>query len=196
MNWLIQRLNLFIGEIRRRKVFRTAGIYLIAAWTGVEVSATTFPLFDWPMWTITSVPLLALAGLPLVLILSWVFEVSSSGIQRHEPRAEDSSAPPPVPARVNIPLAIVFVLIGVLISAGGFGIYSHTTRDLKQAAEKLDPERSETASMRAVRGYYRAVVEWDEGNREDAIELLRQVVEEYPQYLSAQELLVQYEAGK
>jgi hypothetical protein len=49
--------NLF-GELRRRNVFRMAGLYAVAAWLIVQVSGTVLPMFDAPQWLPRSIVIL------------------------------------------------------------------------------------------------------------------------------------------
>ena len=39
-----------LGELKRRNVFRMAGLYLVSAWLVVQVGATLLPVFDAPRW--------------------------------------------------------------------------------------------------------------------------------------------------
>jgi len=72
----------FWEEIKRRKVGRVAVAYSIAAWLLVEVVVTVEEPLSLPGWLDTSVIVLVLVGFPLALILSWVFDLTSTGIVR------------------------------------------------------------------------------------------------------------------
>jgi len=72
----------FWGEIKRRKVGRVAVAYSIVAWLLVEVVVTVEEPLSLPGWLDTSVIILVLVGFPLALILSWVFDLTSTGIVR------------------------------------------------------------------------------------------------------------------
>jgi predicted ATPase/Tfp pilus assembly protein PilF len=69
------RTRRFLLELRRRKVFRVAAVYGVAAWLCVQIAATTFPALQLPAWTVTFVVVLAAIGFPVALALSWAFEV-------------------------------------------------------------------------------------------------------------------------
>lgn len=72
-------------ELRRRKVIRTGLGYLVVAWLAIQVGATVAPQLNMPDWVPRLVTLLALLGLPVVLVLAWMFDFSREGI-RLEPK--------------------------------------------------------------------------------------------------------------
>ncbi len=74
-----------VGELRRRRVFRAAGIYVVAAWAGVQVADLLFPAIDVPEAAIRYVWLTVVFLFPLALVFAWFFELTSSGIQRTAP---------------------------------------------------------------------------------------------------------------
>lgn len=77
-----------IRDLRRRRVFRVAALYLITAWLLVEVAATTFPLIGLPDWSATLVLALLAVGFPVALVLAWAYDVGPEGIRRTEPMPE------------------------------------------------------------------------------------------------------------
>ncbi|MCG8468891.1 MAG: tetratricopeptide repeat protein [Gemmatimonadetes bacterium] len=68
-----------MSELRRRKVFRAAAIYVVVAWAAVEVTDVVAPSLQLPEWTPTLVIVVALIGFPLALILSWAFDLTPAG---------------------------------------------------------------------------------------------------------------------
>jgi TolB-like protein/Tfp pilus assembly protein PilF len=79
-------------ELRRRKVFRVAVAYVIIAWLVLQVVDVLLPMLELPN-SIGKVVLILLAiGLPIALLLAWVFELTPAGIQKET----DSAATEPV----------------------------------------------------------------------------------------------------
>jgi len=70
------------AELRRRRVFKVAGVYAIVAWLTIQVAATTFPYLMLPEWTVRLVIALSLLGLPIAVVLAWVFQVTPDGVRR------------------------------------------------------------------------------------------------------------------
>jgi len=73
--------NLF-QELKRRKVFRVAIAYSVVGWLLVEIVVTVEEPLSLPNWMDTFVIVLVLVGFPLALILSWAYDLTSTGIER------------------------------------------------------------------------------------------------------------------
>ncbi len=75
----IQRL---VEELQRRRVFRVVGAYLVASWFALEVTDTVSGLLDWTHPVAKYVLFAAIAGIPVMLVLSWMFDLTKDGIIR------------------------------------------------------------------------------------------------------------------
>src|SRR5262245_5909771 len=75
-------LSELISELKRRRVFRVAGAYLVGAWIVLQVADTLFPALGLPVWTVRFVAVAAVLGFPIALILGWVFDLTPDGIER------------------------------------------------------------------------------------------------------------------
>jgi TolB-like protein/Flp pilus assembly protein TadD len=71
----------FFEELQRRKVYRVAAAYIIAAGFIIQMGSAIFPAWELPNWTFRLVVVLLLIGFPIALILAWAFDVTSEGIQ-------------------------------------------------------------------------------------------------------------------
>jgi TolB-like protein len=76
-----------IRELRRRHVFRVAGIYIVAAWVVIQVADTAFPGMDVPDAAIRYVWFAVILGFPLALIFGWRYDITAQGIVR-TPRSD------------------------------------------------------------------------------------------------------------
>ena len=75
-------MKTFFEELKKRRVYRVAIVYGLAASGAVQVGGTVLPAFNAPVWT-QQVFLVALAlGFPVALILAWAFDLTPTGIQR------------------------------------------------------------------------------------------------------------------
>ncbi len=72
----------FLAEAKRRRVFRTAGVYLVAVWGLSQGAVELAPLFDAPNWLVRSLAISLLALLPVLVLLAWMFDIGRSGIAR------------------------------------------------------------------------------------------------------------------
>ncbi|MDH3410692.1 MAG: hypothetical protein OEN51_15145, partial [Gammaproteobacteria bacterium] len=74
--------NLF-RELRRREVFRTAGLYVGVAWILIEGASVLLPAFDAPEWALRALIIAAIVGLPITIILAWIYDITDKGIEVH-----------------------------------------------------------------------------------------------------------------
>src|SRR6202011_1045370 len=71
----------FFEELQRRKVYRVAAAYIIAAGFIIQMGSAIFPAWELPNWTFRLVVVLLLIGFPIALILAWAFDVTPEGIK-------------------------------------------------------------------------------------------------------------------
>lgn len=79
----------FLGEIKRRKVFQVAAVYLVVAWLIIQVVDVVNEPLNLPDRFDTVVILLVAIGFPLALILAWAFDLTSEGVVRTGSRVLD-----------------------------------------------------------------------------------------------------------
>src|SRR5215471_14131149 len=72
----------FFAELKRRNVFRVAGLYLVAAWLVTQVSATLLPAFEAPPWVLRAIVMLLAIGFVPAVIFSWIYELTPEGLKR------------------------------------------------------------------------------------------------------------------
>jgi len=115
----------FFEEVQRRKVYRVAAAYIIAAGFIIQIGSAVFPAWELPNWAFRLVVVLLLVGFPIALILAWAYDVTPQGI-----RATPAPGMPVARRRRNL---IMLIGIGVIISAGaGFFLLP------RASARKLD----------------------------------------------------------
>jgi TolB-like protein len=115
------KIDNFFAELKRRNVYKVAVAYIIAGWALSQGIAQVFPVFDVPNWVIRLVVLFIIIGLPIALVLAWMFELTPQGIMRTE--AADAM---PRAGRPKKHVWVYVVVIGGAISIGLFflGRYS------------------------------------------------------------------------
>src|SRR5882762_9404574 len=95
----------FFQELQRRKVYRVAAAYIIAAGFIIQIGSAVFPAWELPSWTLRLVVVLLLMGFPIALILAWAYDVTPQGIR----------VTPGSNRRRNL---LMLIASGVIISAG------------------------------------------------------------------------------
>src|SRR2546426_8066385 len=98
----------FFEEVKRRKVYRVAAAYIIAAGGIIQLASAAFPAWELPNWALRLVIVLLLIGFPIALILAWAFDVTPQGIKSTPALA------PRMQRRRNI---VMLVAVGVIVSA-------------------------------------------------------------------------------
>lgn len=81
----MQTIFRIFREARRRKVFRTAALYLVGAWVTLQVADVLFAAFGIPETAISALVWAAVLGFPVAIVFGWLFEVGHGGIRRTPP---------------------------------------------------------------------------------------------------------------
>src|SRR5438874_9650048 len=123
----------FLSELKRRNVYKVAVAYIIAGWAVSQGIAQVFPVFDVPNWVIRLIVVLIIIGLPIALVLAWMFELTPQGIKRTE--MADAM---PATSRRNKRAWIYVAIIGGLVSIGLFflGRYTAPTATVAPVSSK------------------------------------------------------------
>ncbi len=75
------RVTRFLRELKRRKVFQVASVYMVAAWGASLGAADLLPAFGVSAWGVRMFVAAAIAGFPVVIALAWIYEVSAEGVR-------------------------------------------------------------------------------------------------------------------
>jgi TolB-like protein/Flp pilus assembly protein TadD len=111
-------MSSFFEELQRRKVYRVAAAYIIAAGFIIQIGSAVFPAWALPNWTLRLVIVLLLVGFPIALILAWAYDITPQGIR--------STPAPRTHRRRNL---VMLIAIGVIGSAvAGFFLFPRASR--------------------------------------------------------------------
>jgi TolB-like protein/Tfp pilus assembly protein PilF len=137
----------FFAELKRRNVYKVAVAYIVAGWALSQGIAQVFPVFDIPNWVIRLIVLFIIIGLPIALILAWMFELTPHGIKRTE-----TADAMPEATRKKKHVWIYVVVIGALLSIGLFflGRYSAFNGALRQDASAARTEAATGISNKSI----------------------------------------------
>jgi len=106
-----------VNELKRRNVLRVGIAYVLIAWVLLQGADFALDLIDAPNWVIQALFLLALIGLPAVLIFAWVFEMTPEGLRR-ESQIDRSQSITPQTGRKLDRVIIVFLVLVIALMAG------------------------------------------------------------------------------
>ena len=157
---LSHRLARLVDELKRRGVLRVAAVYLVAAWLAIQVSDVTFPRLGLPDRAVTFVIVLLAALFPLVIGLSWAFDVTRAGLRPVRDPEQDApagaatvnagtnAAATVAPARVRarVPVTLAGLMAFPLIAFGLWWVNDARGADLDPQLVAVMPFRVAGAS--------------------------------------------------
>ena len=88
----VRKSNRLMRELSRRHVFKVAAAYAAIAFVGIQAADLIFPTLGLPPWAYNGVVYAFLIGAPIVLTLTWIYDLTSQGIQRTAPLEEEGAA--------------------------------------------------------------------------------------------------------
>jgi len=108
----------FVRELRRRRVFNVLFLYVVAAGTILATAAEILPYLpipgDNPNKQMAVLVALTLASFPVILVLSWMFDISAKGIRRTESEVL-GAAGTKLRLMQGLGLTLSFVLAGLVL---------------------------------------------------------------------------------
>jgi TolB-like protein len=104
----------FLAELKRRNVIRVAAAYTVVAWVIAQVFDLAADNFGAPPWVMQFALVGLVAGLPVAILLSWVFELTPGGVVKSTDVPVSSSITPKTGQRLNR------LTVGALILALAF----------------------------------------------------------------------------
>ena len=104
-------ISRFFIEMRRRHVFRVAGIYIVSAWVVLQVADLAFESFSLPEPALRFVWFALFACFPLAVVWGWRYDITPEGIVRTPPVQGDET----VDLRLR---ATDFILIAAILAIG------------------------------------------------------------------------------
>jgi hypothetical protein len=108
---------LVVDELRRRKVLRSTTIYAVLGWCLLQWCNVFFTSLGWPAWSVTLVLTAVVLGFPVVVALSWVFDITPEGVQRTDADHAPGQQSTTVNRLVSLVVLVVFIATVVLLTA-------------------------------------------------------------------------------
>jgi TolB-like protein/Flp pilus assembly protein TadD len=107
----LNRKPSFFSELQRRNVYKVGAMYAVAGWLIVQVVTQVFPIFDIGALVQRIIVLAIIAGFPVALVLSWIYELTPQGIVKTDGVTSDASITQHTGQQLNR------AIIGVLLLA-------------------------------------------------------------------------------
>ena len=115
--------NLF-KELKRRRVIRTATLYVVILWPIIQIVDILSPTLSLPDSTMRYLVMAFAAGLPLVLLGAWLFDLNQRGVVRDQgvtasaSLAGSGTVPPEAAALIGNQSELV-IIVAMLVVVGG-----------------------------------------------------------------------------
>jgi TolB-like protein len=100
----------FLQELKRRNVTKVAVLYVVAAWLILQAAELLFDAMNVSDELLRFVIAILVLGFPLVLIFSWVFELTPEGVKREKDIDRDASITPQTGQRINTVIVVLLVV--------------------------------------------------------------------------------------
>jgi len=107
----------FWKELSRRNVVKVGIAYTVAAWLIIHPVDIIFPILHLPEWSITLVAAILIILFPLVLIFSWIYEVTPKGLKRTKEVPVSKSITHLTGKRLN------YIIIGLLVLVVAYFVF-------------------------------------------------------------------------
>jgi TolB-like protein/Tfp pilus assembly protein PilF len=107
----------FLRELKRRNVYKVGAMYAVGGWLIVQIATQVLPIFEVSAVAQRVIVLLIVAGFPIALVISWVYEVTPQGIARTADVAPDESITHHTGQKLNyviiatLAVAVIFLFV-------------------------------------------------------------------------------------
>ncbi len=125
------KLSGFIAEARRRRVFRTAGLYVVGAWVLLQVADLALASLSLPDSLLRFFWVAALVGFPVALVFGWYYDVTVEGIRRTLPSDDDSEQN----LQMRVPDYAIIGALAIVVAVFAAGLFDQA----RQAEELVGP---------------------------------------------------------
>lgn len=132
---MVDRAKKIWGELRRRRVVSSAAAYAAFSFVLLQLGEIVFPAFGFDEGAMRLLVAGLLAGFPVILAFSWVFDVTRHGLERTRSESPGDGAhhgAAPTPS-----LAVVALVVLCAVGLGGVGWYAVRA----QGTASPEPER-------------------------------------------------------
>jgi len=112
------KLSQFWQELKRRKVIKVIAMYAGGAYVLIELANNVVEPLNLPEWTPKLIIIIALVGFPIMVVLSWIFDITPEGLNKtesFEELKEQETPPSPVKRRLRLSDVIISLLLAAVI---------------------------------------------------------------------------------
>jgi len=119
----------FFKELKRRNVIKATIAYLVVAWIIIQVAQAVLPTFGAPAWAIQLIIIILAIGLPIWVIISWIYDITPEGIAKTTKDPEKQLIKEIANKRLNafliVSLSLAVLVMGLKLS----NVFSASSND-------------------------------------------------------------------
>jgi TolB-like protein/Flp pilus assembly protein TadD len=134
-------------ELKRRNVFRMAGLYVVGAWLVTQVAGTVLPMFGAPEWIGRSIVTLLAIGFVPTMLFSWIYELTPAGLKRESEVDRDTSITSLTARRIDRSITVLLVLALAYFAIDKFMLAP--ARNAREIASAVDQAGAASATKAA-----------------------------------------------
>ena len=124
-------LSRFLAEARRRRVFRTAGLYVVGAWVLLQVADLALASLGLPDSLLRFFWIATFLGFPIALVFGWYYDITADGIRRTQPSTDVSDEE----FQMRVPDYVIIGALAVVVAVFAAGLFDQA----RQAEELTGP---------------------------------------------------------
>jgi TolB-like protein/Tfp pilus assembly protein PilF len=109
-----------LKELQRRNVIRAGLAYTLAVWFLLQIVDFVLEVIAAPDWILQVFVLAGVIGLPIVLIFSWVFEMTPDGIKKESDLDRSESVTPQTGRKLDRVIIVMLTLVVMALLADKF----------------------------------------------------------------------------
>ncbi len=106
------RFRMLIQELKRRRVFRVATLYVVSMWPIIQIADILSPALNLPDDAMRNLLLLFIVGFPIAITLAWVFNLTPGGLVKNSEDDTESSGRL-IGKKVELAVIVFFVITAV-----------------------------------------------------------------------------------
>jgi TolB-like protein/Flp pilus assembly protein TadD len=76
------KFHILLEELKRRRVFRVATLYVVATWPIIQIADILSPALNLPDGAMRTLLMLFIVGFPIVIALSWIYNLTPKGLMK------------------------------------------------------------------------------------------------------------------
>jgi TolB-like protein len=128
----------FIEELKRRNVIKATIAYLVVAWILLQVFTILLPIVDAQDWILKTLTLIMAIGLPIWIVISWVYDITPEGIEVTPADSEKQIKREITNKRLNVFIIVSLSIAVIVLTLKVSNVFTDTDKEYSIAVIPFD----------------------------------------------------------